>query len=188
MSYVYAWLCDSVPFYFGVSENKDGQYQRSKRMQNSNICESVAEKHYRELTNNCRCVDVKIVMDNLIHKEALLLESALIMKFRSKLKNVFYLDLRLNETKDTDIRNVASELIEKIRNGVIKSTYRTRLTSKPKLLYITTSDSYDIIGYDTFNDRYDMSIEKFLKSESPTHHKISKIEFDFLDGREEINF
>ena len=188
MSYVYAWLCDSVPFYFGFSENKDGQYKRSKRIANGKPCSSPAENRYKELRKCGRMVDIKIIMDDLTIEEALLLESALIMKFRSKLKNVACMDLRLNETKETDILSVANDLIVKIRNGTIISSDKTKMYDRPRLLYITTEEGYDIIGYHTFTERYGMTIEKFLKTETPKHYKISKIEFDFADGRKELNF
>lgn len=187
MAYLYAWYGnDDDLFYIGFSSGDSKTHTRARRMVGvcyTNRQLSRAEAYFYDRNRRQFQTTVRIIKEGLNDSEALLLESALIIKYKSILLNSNHLNLNMFDTKEVpeDIFDLADSLLCKIRAGEITHTSKTIIWQKPKLLYIEYEDRYDIISTKSFFFQYGMSVRDFLKYHDPKHYKMKEIGIEYED-------
>lgn len=189
MSYIYAWYGnDDDLFYIGVSTKCSKIGSRSKRMigvTHTNKQLSRAEQYYYKRNRDQLPTTVKIIKDGLSDHEGLLLESALIIRYKNILLNSNHLKLNLKQGRafPDDIFDLADSLLLEIKNGVIKHTNRILIWQKPKLIYVDYyTDRYDIITPKSFQEQFGCKLKSFLKLHDPRYYNIKSIGIEYEDA------
>lgn len=184
MAYVYGWFENSKPFYFGYSSNNDGIYRRANRCRfkyHSGTSNSSAEQYYYKMNSLKKNVIVKIMADDLTKKEATILESCLILTFKSILKNdtnMLIYNLPAT-TKTKSIDKLVKKLIKMIRTDIITADNQTTQIKTINFISITYNNGDLLqISPESFKEKFNISINIFLKQNLLSEYNIQNIEVE----------